>query len=89
MDRFYNANDDDINFFIEASTSKNTKKSTNNWVALFSNWAISRGYNPAIEQHPPAELNTILEKFYVELRKTDGKDYEPSSLRVMVAGLDR
>ena len=37
---------------------------------------------------PPEELDKIL-RFYAELVKSDGTDYEPESLRVMIACLDR
>ena len=36
-----------------------------------------------------SEMNDILGHFYAELRKEDGTDYEPDSLRVMLASLDR
>ena len=42
-----------------------------------------------IEKHEPAELNRLLEKFYAEVKNKNGQDYEPDSLRVMIAALDR
>ena len=42
-----------------------------------------------IEEHEPAELNKILETFYAEVKNKNGQDYEPDSLRVMIAALDR
>ena len=36
-----------------------------------------------------AEMDNILGHFYVKLRKEDGTVYEPDSLRVMLASLDR
>ena len=42
-----------------------------------------------IEEHEPAELNRLLEKFYAEVKNRNGEDYEPDSLRVMIAALDR
>ena len=39
--------------------------------------------------YQPEDLNLILEKFYAELRKTNGTDYEPTCLRVMMSSLDR
>ena len=37
-----------------------------------------------IEEHEPAELNRLLEKFYAEVKNRNG-----DSLRVMIAALDR
>ena len=42
-----------------------------------------------IEEHEPAELNRLLEKFYAEVKSKNGEDYEPDSLRVMIAAFDR
>ena len=37
----------------------------------------------------PSTLNKILQKFYVEVRKQNGSEYEPDSLKVMQAALER
>ena len=37
----------------------------------------------------PATLDEILQKYYLEVRKQDGSDYEPDSLKVMQAALER
>ena len=42
-----------------------------------------------IEKHEPAELNRLLDKFYAEVENKNGQDYEPDSLRVMIAALNR
>ena len=34
-------------------------------------------------------LNKILEDFYTTVRKKNGEDYEPDSLRAMVTAMDR
>ncbi|KAL9977701.1 hypothetical protein ACROYT_G015134 [Oculina patagonica] len=42
-----------------------------------------------MESFSPQDLDVILTKFYAEVRKKDGSEYEPDSLRVMQASLDR
>ena len=37
----------------------------------------------------PATLDGVLQKFYLEVRKQDGSEYEPDSLKVMQAALER
>ena len=54
--------------------NKDTLQSTNNWVKVWRSWAA---------------LNKILRQFYATVRKKDGDDYEPDSLRVMVTAIDR
>ena len=34
-------------------------------------------------------MNTLLEHFYAEVKNKQGEDYEPESLKVMMASLDR
>jgi len=38
---------------------------------------------------PREELDQVLQHFYAELIKKDGQEYEPESLKVMIAALDR
>ena len=46
-------------------------------------------WNQSSQPYSIKELDDILCKFYAELRKEDGSNYEPDSLRVMLASLDR
>ena len=69
--------------------NKNTLQSTNNWVKVLKSWAAQKGYGESIENYEPKTLNKILEQFYATVRKKNGDDYEPGSLRVMVTAIDR
>lgn len=42
-----------------------------------------------IYEIPPNELSALLSQFCVSVRKADGEDYEPSSLRGMMCSFDR
>ena len=67
----------------------NTKRSTIFWLGVFKSWAKERGFSEAIETYDAFDLDKILEKFYGEVRNKDGGEYEPDSLRVMIAALGR
>ena len=41
------------------------------------------------ESYPPTELNDCLQKFFAEIRNQKGEEYEPDSLKVMLAAMDR
>ena len=69
--------------------NKNTLQSTNNWVKVLKSWAAQKGYDESIENYEPKTLNKIVEQFYATVRKKNGDDYEPGSLRVMVTAIDR
>ena len=78
-----------IQSFKENAMNKNTLQSTNNWVKVWKSWASQKGYDDSIEKYEPEALNKIFEQFYATVRKKDGSDYEPDSLRVMVTAIDR
>jgi len=40
-------------------------------------------------QNIPPELNELLSQFFYSLRKSDGTEYEPRSLRGMICSFDR
>ena len=42
-----------------------------------------------IENYEPTQLNSLLERFYAEIKNKHGEDYEPESLKVMITSLDR
>ena len=53
-------------------------------------WAKTRGKLEDIENYEPMEFNQTLQGFFAEAKKKqDGKDYEPSLLAAMQAGIER
>ena len=84
--QFVKANDKELQRLM----NKNTQKSTNTWVRRLDGWRKARGMEQELlSDKSIAEMDNILARFYAELRKEDGTDYEPDSLRVMLASLDR
>ena len=71
------------------SKNENTAKSTGFWPSVWNNWCVDKEITDEIENYEPAELNTLLEHFYDEVNNKKGEDYEPESLKVMMASLDR
>ena len=49
---------------------------------VFDNQKIIHSYTEEIHTYQTEDLNLILEKFYAELRKANGTDYEPACLTV-------
>ena len=52
-------------------------------------WATESGKEKNLEAYECVDLNKTLSQFYAEVRKESGEDYEPDSLRVMQAALER
>ena len=75
--------------YEEAAVNKNTKKSTETWLCTYLEWANEKTKPKNIENLSPEDLDEVLGDFYTELKKKDGSDYEPESLGVRQASLDR
>ena len=74
-------------FATETTVEKrNTAKSTGFWLSVWKNWCVDKDVTDEIENYESAEL---LEHFYAEVNNKKGEDYEPESLKVMTALLDR
>ena len=90
-DRYLNANSIDLEkLLIKAkANNENTNKSTRSWLKVWQDWALARQYDAEIENYPPEMVDKALQKFYAEVRTKKDEDYEPDSLKVMRAALDR
>ena len=64
-----------------AAKNVKTRKSTVNWVRIFEN----RCDENALDKTPPQ----FLSGFFASVHKEDGTYYEPGSLKVMQAAIDR
>ena len=67
----------------------NTRRSVDKWVNVYKKWATQQSINQNLEYFDGDYLDEVLRKFYTEVRKKDGTDYEPESLRVMQSSLQR
>ena len=75
---------------LERLNDANTAKSTGTWVKRFNKWRTEKQIGQELEEIILKEqLDGILQLFFAEIRKNDGTNYEPDSLRTMMAALDR
>ena len=91
LSRFSLATATTIQGLKNSSKNENTVKSTAAWLSMLKKWCLEKRIAEEIENYEPAELKTLLERFYAELKTTTRcrEDYEPESLKVMIASLDR
>ena len=75
--------DDTIESFIEGHENPNTVKKTKREVALLTVFLQTKGKTREIAEIPPVELKELPSEF------KEGQEYEPSSLRGMVASFER
>ena len=52
-------------------------------------WETTKGLNEDILKYNAKELSNHFSRFFAEIRKSDGSKYEPDTLRVMLAVLDK
>ena len=78
--RFASLTASDIDDLVESKDSVSTKKATRAAVDLFRKYLVNKNMQEDFLSSSNEELNDILEKFYVEVRKIDGTDYSKSSL---------
>lgn len=64
-------------------------KNTAFWLSVWKKWCSEKGIAAEIENYEPTQLNSLLERFYTEIKNKHGDDYEPESLKVMITSLDR
>ena len=88
-ERFPWLQEEEINTLRSRNENSNTTKSTKMWLNVFNEWKLQRNEARRFEDIPPEELDAILCRFFAEIRKKDGGEYEPESLAVMQSILDR
>ena len=52
--------------------NKNTAKSTAFWSAVWKKWCLEKGIAEEIENYEPTQLNTLLKRFYAEIKNKHG-----------------
>ena len=93
----FNITSDDLSKYMEGETPANTEKSTLWAVKNFNDWRLSRNSIMHNDKCPESifldgdkiELCKWLCKFVAETRKSDGSEYTPRSLYLILSGLQR
>ncbi|XP_066920125.1 uncharacterized protein KIAA1958-like [Clytia hemisphaerica] len=89
MNRFDSCNNDNIQQFIDKSKNQNTTKATSLSKRTYDAWANERNQTKDNELLNPVDLDSLLQRFFAEIKKQNGKDYEPGSLASLQSGIDR
>ena len=67
--------------FIEEQSNKNTLSKTNRDVSLLKEFLRAKEVDKEIENLEAKELDEVLCAFIVEVKKKDGGEYEPTTLK--------
>ena len=78
-----------VDEFIGQQENENTKRKTEQHLSLLNKFLSSKNEKRSIEDIPSAKLNLYLSEFIMKVRTKQNKDYEPNSLRGMIASFER
>ena len=81
---------DEVQDFINTQKKPNTVRATKCHLKVVHDWLLVNKFElRPIDQIPPNELNILLAEFFMKVKKSDGKDYEPCSLDSLKGSLER
>ena len=86
--RFVLLNDEKVKEFSESFDNENTKKKTLYDLKLFKEFLDTCDEKREIEDIAPVELQEIIKKFVLAVRKKNGEEYEPSSIRAFIQSIN-
>jgi hypothetical protein len=87
--RFKPVDDTDVEKLLQDQQNKRTKTKTEGHMRLLYDFLQSRDEDRKPEDMPTNELNKFLCLFFLSVRKENGEDYEPSSLKGMQSSFER
>ena len=87
--RFVNSSIVDIDQFIANTENRNTKLKTTQDINLLQSYLATQGEFRGISSIPPNELCIYISGFLFSVRKKDGTEYEPVSLRAFISSFER
>lgn len=87
--RFASLNEDEYDEIIKNKDSEATLRSTRKAVNVFRSYLSEKKLPQNFEALSKSELDSVLCKFYVEVRKVDGDYYKTASMNSLRAGICR
>ena len=79
----------DILAYIDSGRNVNTKKKTDQCIGLFETYLNQQFVLLPPEEQDHEELNKHLCRFLIQLKKKDGTEYEPVTVRNIVGSISR
>ena len=87
--RFVQVDENDVQQFINENENQNTMRKTLGHIKLFQSFLTHNGELREIYTIPPCDLDPLLSKFILSIRRKDGGEYEPSYIRGIVGSVER
>jgi hypothetical protein len=86
---FFRMSESEIQEFINGQQNKNTLQKTVRDVAMATKFLKLKNETRELHKIEPTELDPLLANFVLTVRKKDGGEYEPNSLRSIISSVDR
>ena len=88
-ERFVSFNDRDVDEFIELEENANTKKKTEIDLGLVKSFVAKENESRPLEELSPQKLDLYRSRFMLAVRKKNGEEYEPTTLRGLIVSAER
>ena len=81
--------DEDVERFVEAEANKNTQRKMHSDVILMKSFLPNENETRQRQDIPPPKLDACLSRFLLSVRKKSVDEYEPTTLRGIIASVER
>ena len=81
--------DQSVEDLIEQEANQNTKAKTLRGATLFRNFLQMKGEEESMENIPTSSLDAYMTEFIFRVRRGDGGEYEPISIRGIISSIQR
>lgn len=89
VNQFIEIDDNDVENFIAGQQNKNTVKKTMRDLNIVKKFLKLKNEERDITSIPPTELDPLLANFVLAVRKHDGGEFEPTTIRSIISSVDR
>ena len=87
--RFASFDDNEFDGILQDRNALNTKRATKQAANILKEYIAEKNLQLDLETVDKKTLASVLAKFYVEVRQTDGTHYKTTTLNSIQAGLNR
>ena len=88
-EEFLSLTSEDVKLFIDEQDNKNTIRKTLTDINKFRRFLETKGEKRDVHEISVDQLDAYLANFILSIKKSDGSEYEPSSLRNIISSIDR
>lgn len=89
QNQFIELDAEDVRDFVKKQENRSTLRKTIGDIEKLNQFFKIKGENREMKDIPPVELDILVSNFILSVRKADGSEYEPTTIRNMISSFDR